>query len=247
MFKTLTTTFALVATTSFGGGLSEPVTFDDAHVSEPAQRTTSKFAGAYVGLSYTGTRTTTTSEVSEYDTIECPTHGRHCDVPVPDHLIGNAELNALDDSLKIGGTCSKYTSTICADGRDADGNTTHIWTDTVTTLLVDQYDVENVTDWQGLGGFAGYRWDLGAIVVGTELYSDSKLTTFETSIGVPVGDFLFYGFAGAGQFKGFDGALAGVGAEYFVFDDVSVGAKYSTGEFEDMDTETISLRVSFQF
>ena len=137
---------------------------------------------------------------------------------------------------------------VCADGRDDDGNTTRIWADEVVTVLTDTYNVENITDWQGIGGHLGYRWVFGAAVTGVELYSDGKLTTFEGSIGVPVGDFLFYGFAGDAQFKGFDGGVAGAGTEYFVTESISVGAKLTAGVFEDdMTTETISARVSFNF
>jgi len=248
MFKILSIAFAFLATTVQAGNLVT-TGLDDPHVTPPA-RVTTDWSGPYVGLSYGQTTSTTTTTVHEYDTIECgPTN---CDVDVPEHLIGNAELNALPE--KVYGlpkgdpnrNCGLMTYD-CSTHWDNAGNATELWLTEAITVQTAEYDVSTVTDVESFGVHAGYRWNTGVAVTGAELSTDGSLTTLEGSVGLPLGEMLPYGFVGVGQFEGSGGFVAGVGGEWMIANGFSIGAKQTFGEFGDTSTATTGLRVSFNF
>jgi opacity protein-like surface antigen len=82
------------------------------------------------------------------------------------------------------------------------------------------------------GVFAGYRWDLGRIVVGGEINAYEDSTTAEAQLGLDLGRVLAYGFFGTDD-------LYGIGADARLGRNVLVGLKATE--------ETVSLRVGLEF
>lgn len=131
------------------------------------------------------------------------------------------------------------------------------------------------------GVFVGARWQAGNVIVGAELayqsgiggdanedssypedYAFDRLIDMKLSIGKPVGQTLIYGFAGLssgnvvarsdGQNYTAVGANFGVGADYRVSDNFSVGAEYTHRVMSGYDhpsasNGTLALRASFHF
>lgn len=132
-----------------------------------------------------------------------------------------------------------------------------------------------------LGGFVGARWNSGKFVLGAELalqgysggdadeassypddYRLGPMVDLKFSLGQPVGKTLIYGFAGVSaanvdtaynNYASF-GANFGIGADYRVSDQFSVGAelthRFMNGYENDSDyvgISTVALRASFHF
>lgn len=127
-------------------------------------------------------------------------------------------------------------------------------------------------DFDGFGVHAGYNHDFGQYVLGGELaYNDlgfddgvdGDLIQLRARAGVDLGRFMPYmtlGFArGSLDDGGVDvsetGVTYGVGGEYLVTDNFSVGLEYSRSDFSDvegvdgldLDTDMVQLRASFRF
>ena len=146
--------------------------------------------------------------------------------------------------------------------------------------FVDSGDDYTLESGAVLGGFVGTRWNAAGHIMGAELafqgeigasttgdpYSFNSLVDAKLSFGTPVGNALVYGFAGISGGKvsasGGDysysafGANFGVGADYRVSDNLSVGVEYTHRLLSGYDGEnpngsfnngTLSLRASFHF
>lgn len=124
------------------------------------------------------------------------------------------------------------------------------------------------------GVHAGYMYDFGTYVLGGEIDYDASeidldgagtldsVARLKVRAGYDAGPALIYATAGLAQaeaelggtdFTG-DGYALGVGATYRVTDNILVGGEYLYHNFEDfddtgidVDANTISARVSFQF
>lgn len=120
----------------------------------------------------------------------------------------------------------------------------------------------------GLHG--GYDYDFGRFVLGGELDYQTgddislggedfdDILRLKMRAGYDLDRTLVYGVLGGAQLNtdNFDdtGWVAGVGAEYLVTDNVSVGAEYLYHKFDDfddtgvdLDADTLSLRANFRF
>lgn len=109
------------------------------------------------------------------------------------------------------------------------------------------------------GAFAGYREDLGRVVVGGELSHtktdsvDISGTIAEVQVGADAGRLLPYASVGYGKFEAGDadaeGIVYGVGADYRVNDKVLVGVKYNRADLKDegVDVENLTARLGFRF
>lgn len=120
------------------------------------------------------------------------------------------------------------------------------------------------------GVHGGYDYDFGQFVLGGELdyqTGDSlnlgaedvdDVVRLKMRAGYDLNRTLVYGVLGAAQLNtdNFDdtGWVAGLGAEYLVTDNVSVGAEYLYHQFDDfddtgldIDADTLSLRANFRF
>ena len=116
---------------------------------------------------------------------------------------------------------------------------------------------------------AGYDYDFGTFVLGGELdYSATDLdfngtdldsiTRLKVRAGYDAGQTLVYGVAGAAHAEsdlGDDnGWILGVGADYKLTDDVTVGGEYLYHQFDDFDDtgvdidgSTLAARVNYRF
>lgn len=83
-----------------------------------------------------------------------------------------------------------------------------------------------------VGVFAGYRWDLGRVVVGGEINAYEDSVTAEAQAGLDLGRVLAYGFVGTED-------LYGIGADARLGRNILVGLKATE--------ETVSLRVGLEF
>ncbi|WP_292291090.1 outer membrane beta-barrel protein [Marivita sp.] len=132
-------------------------------------------------------------------------------------------------------------------------------------------DIDDFDDSEAVYGvFGGYDYDFGRFVLGGELDyqagEDIALGGVEVDDviraklrgGYDFGRTLFYGTVGAahlGTDIGDDtGIVGGVGIEYKVTDQFSVGGEYLAHRFEDfddtdvdVDADTVSIRGSFRF
>jgi opacity protein-like surface antigen len=120
------------------------------------------------------------------------------------------------------------------------------------------------------GVHGGYDYDFGLFVLGGELdyQTGDNLALGATEVddvvrlkaraGYDLGQTLVYGVLGAAQVNTSDaddtGWVAGLGAEYKVTDNVSLGAEYLYHQFDDfdgtgvdIDADTLSLRANFRF
>lgn len=129
------------------------------------------------------------------------------------------------------------------------------------------------------GVFGGYRYDFGDIVVGAEVDLNLADITLESPAGADIGSLdsvhrlglevgydagpaLLYGTVGAAQASaeigGVDyddtGYFFGVGVDYLVTDNITVGAELLQHEFEDFDTTgldvsatTFGINAAFRF
>jgi opacity protein-like surface antigen len=118
------------------------------------------------------------------------------------------------------------------------------------------------------GGFAGYDYDLGQWVVGAELefQKTNDLSLGGTEVddftrlkfrgGYDLGNTLVYATFGGAQVNtslgNENGFLGGIGLEYRVTDQFSVGGEFLSHRFEDvgandLDANTISLRGIYRF
>lgn len=133
----------------------------------------------------------------------------------------------------------------------------------------------NGNDWFG-GVHAGYRWDLGTWVAGTELSYDatniglgavagnelSDVLALKLQAGREIGNSLVYGTLGAAQAKATVGAASlrdtglvyGVGFDYAVSDRWTVGGEVSQHRFSnfdgtttDFDATTVKAKVGLRF
>ncbi|MDG4647630.1 outer membrane beta-barrel protein [Roseibacterium sp. SDUM158017] len=125
-----------------------------------------------------------------------------------------------------------------------------------------------------LGGvFAGYRYDLGDYVMGVELDHNAadidldngsleSISRLGVEAGFDAGRALFYGTAGAanaridvaGDTSSSNGYFYGVGMDYAVTQQVTVGAELLQHEFddfdnggEDVDATTFGINAAFRF
>ncbi|MFP7570572.1 outer membrane protein [Marivita sp. S2033] len=120
------------------------------------------------------------------------------------------------------------------------------------------------------GVHGGYDYDFGSFVLGGELdYQTGEdlnlgaedvddVVRLKMRAGYDLDRTLVYGVVGAAQLNtdNFDdtGWVAGLGAEYLVTDNVSLGAEYLYHQFDDfddtgndIDADTFSLRANFRF
>lgn len=119
------------------------------------------------------------------------------------------------------------------------------------------------------GGQLGYDYDFGNFVLGGEFdYSGAdismggvdldSLARIKARIGYDAGNTLVYGLVGGARADtalGDDtGWIAGLGAEYKVYENVSVGGEYVYHKFDDfngtgsdLDGNTFSARVNYRF
>ncbi|MCL3883746.1 outer membrane beta-barrel protein [Marivita sp. GX14005] len=120
------------------------------------------------------------------------------------------------------------------------------------------------------GVHGGYDYDFGRFVLGGELdYQTGEdlnlggediddIVRLKMRAGYDLDRTLVYGVLGAAQLNtdNFDdtGWVAGIGAEYLVTDNVSLGAEYLYHQFDDfddtnldIDADTLSLRANFRF
>lgn len=256
MRKLLTTAAILAATSSTAGGLSDPI------IPPAVPEQYSPWAGAYVGLSYG--RTAATTDIPDQYVYECAAgetediHNNHKCV-IDSHAWENSpEVQALVHNDRPWGqyeTQYRYNQPdydgVWLGGADSFTYTTdqqigqpEVSKPTTTTLIDTITELTNEASTAGV--FAGYRWDLG-VVLGVEASTDGTLSTAELSAGLPMGEFLFYGFAGAGKYDGEGGSVYGAGLDYRASDRWMIGGKLTSGEFGDTTTETAALRVSFSF
>jgi len=132
-------------------------------------------------------------------------------------------------------------------------------------------DADDLDDSEGVYGlYGGYDYDFGQFVVGGELDyqtgEDIELGSVEVDNilrakvrgGYDLGRTLIYGTVGAAQLNadgGDDtGIVGGLGVEYKVTEQFSVGGEYLAHRFDDfddtgvdIDADTVSLRGSFRF
>ncbi len=121
----------------------------------------------------------------------------------------------------------------------------------------------------GYGAFAGYDYDFGQFVAGAELDFQSSdlnvgglaidnMTALKLRGGLDLGRTLVYATLGAERANtslgDANGALAGIGLEYALTDNFSVGGEYLLHRFKDIgssstdaDIDTVSLRGAFRF
>ncbi len=125
------------------------------------------------------------------------------------------------------------------------------------------------------GVHAGYRFDYGQFVAGAELDYDianidigaaddtlDSVARLKLIAGADLGRTLIYGTAGAayaeatvgGATRSDNGVFAGLGADYALSDQWSVGGEYLMHKFDDfdgsgvdLDVQTLKAKVSFQF
>lgn len=127
-------------------------------------------------------------------------------------------------------------------------------------------------DFDGFGIHAGYNHDFGQYVVGGELSfsdinadggTDGDLTQLRARAGLDLGRFMPYltlGFArvsleDSGISISESGVTYGIGGEYLISDNFSVGLEYSRSDFSDvlgfngidLDTDMVQLRASYRF
>lgn len=136
-------------------------------------------------------------------------------------------------------------------------------------LSAETGDIED--DGQAYGAFAGYDYDFGRFVLGGELdyqAADSLsldgvdvdgVTRLKLRGGYDLGPALAYATAGVARADtsldgNVDGAVYGVGLDYLVTQNVTVGVEYLAHDFNDVgdtdvdvDADTISLRAAFRF
>ncbi len=153
---------------------------------------------------------------------------------------------------------------------------TNDWTGGYAGVQLGYGNVSNDLNGDGwLGGVhAGYRWDLGSYVLGTELDYDStdidlggadsldSVTRLKLSAGYDAGNVLLYGTGGAAWAKADVGAASlsdngwflGAGMAYQLTNQWTVGAEVLGHRFEDfdgtgvdVDATTATLRASFRF
>lgn len=132
-------------------------------------------------------------------------------------------------------------------------------------------DADGVEDSEGLYGvYGGYDYDFGRFVVGGELDyqtgNDIQLGGIEVDDvlrakvrgGYDLGQTLIYATVGAAQLNtsiGDDtGLVGGLGVEYKVTEQFTVGGEYLAHRFDefddtgvDIDADTVSIRASFRF
>lgn len=128
--------------------------------------------------------------------------------------------------------------------RDAVLSIMHFFQEDVVTQMSETVTTE--TSKSSFGAFLGYRHDFGRIVGGAEIGALGDLTTAEAQIGFDAGQLLIYGLGGWGEYDGTSGTIYGAGADLKLSPKVLVGVKYTTGEFDDTDVDTASLRVAYQ-
>ncbi len=100
---------------------------------------------------------------------------------------------------------------------------------------------------EDVGGFAGYRYDLGTLVAGAEVGVNNDLNTLEAQAGLDLGVVLPYAFAGVADFADQDGTTYGVGADAAIGKNLLLGVKYTRGEFDAVDVESTTLRIGIKF
>ncbi|MFT4013567.1 MAG: porin family protein [Paracoccus sp. (in: a-proteobacteria)] len=123
-------------------------------------------------------------------------------------------------------------------------------------------------DFNAYGLHAGYLHDFGQFVAGGEIdynkldfdnSEDGDLWRARARAGYDLGRFLPYVTLGAAHIKGGDlsetGLTYGLGADYKVTEQFSVGAEYSRNDFKDvenvdnldLDTNLVQIRASYRF
>lgn len=133
-------------------------------------------------------------------------------------------------------------------------------------------DNRGESDYDGYGIHAGYLFDFGQVIAGAELdYNkadldevdgDADLWRLRGRVGYDMGRFQPYATLGAARISTDEDALDisetgityGIGAEYLVTENFSVGAEYSRSDFSDavtegidLDTDLVQVRASYRF
>lgn len=126
------------------------------------------------------------------------------------------------------------------------------------------------SDFDGYGLHAGYQRNFGRFVGGAELdYNalsldddggDADLVRLRARAGYDMGRFLPYATLGAAHIKGDSdlsetGLTYGLGADFKVTENFTVGAEYSRNDFTDvsdvdgadLDTDLVQIRASYHF
>lgn len=247
----------------FADGPGTPGTFDPP-VIVPYGAGVSQFAGAYAGIAFS--RHTATSErVDEYTpeteiavTDKCVFTGGHSNGSKCDGVPASVVAEQFGELR----SCGKNYNSNCIVNRNQDGTvrvfvkgaangdliqwetgeTFTEYGDTVFTSITEQFTGEEA------GVFAGYRFAIaGDVLTGVELFTDEMLSTAELSIGYDLGAVFGYGFAGVGRYDDIDGFVYGAGADLALGHDWFTGVKATIGEFDDLETETVALRVFRKF
>lgn len=257
--KTIITAMAILAPlTATAGGLSEPISERPTarpQISTPAFVT--GWAGAYAGLSFGRTEARTQGSETYQEEYEEPvtdvcrfdgghSGGRKCTFPV------GVGQSLFPDAPRCHGnysqTCFMSENRVFIKGATGTsyeyetGETTTVYGPEVTRYFTDLVEEGDV------GGFAGYRWDITPSVVGgAEVSATDDMLTGEVHVGFPVGDILPYVAIGIGQFDGASGTVYSAGADLRVTERAFIGGKFSVGEFGDVETETVSVRVGWSF
>lgn len=264
------TAFILAATSVDAGGLAPPI-----DTSTPVPPVAQNWSGAYVGLSYgqttsTTTVTTTTQGEPIYQRQCSPTEGhtgKKCSFSghedsaeiaaldrlnspwrVPGFKVGqNHDAVVYDDQQSIMWLSDPFTYTTAVAGDPVAIPGKNAENVLLDTIIPETSSISELTATEaGVGAFIGYRWDMG-VVAGVEASSDGTMTTVEASAGMPMGDLLAYGFIGAGWYDGTQGNVYGAGADYRITDNWVGGVKTTIGEFDAMETETVAFRVAYKF
>lgn len=136
------------------------------------------------------------------------------------------------------------------------------------------YDGNNAdSDFDGYGLHAGYNHDFGKFVLGGEfdynrvslddVDGDGDLFRLRGRAGYDMGKFLPYATLGVAKLDSDNlsetGVTYGIGADYMVADNFTVGAEYSRSDFSDvaedelgfsgvdLDTDLFQIRASYRF
>lgn len=242
---------ALLATTASAGNLVTEGVEDPTVLAPPVYAT--GWAGPYAGLSFSRTEArvqgsdTYRDEYEEAVTDVCHFDGGHSGgkkCTFPDGVAQTLFPDAPHCNRRYSQTCFMSDNRVFIKG--ASGSSYEYNTGEARTVYgphVTEYFTDLV-EHGDVGGFAGYRFDLTpSIVGGLEVNAAEDVLTGEIQAGYAMGELLPYIAVGTGQYDGNSGSFYGVGADFRVSQSMFVGGKYTVGEFDGVETETLAVRV----
>lgn len=102
------------------------------------------------------------------------------------------------------------------------------------------------------GVFAGYRFDLGQVVLGGEaeyrVGETVKTSLVKAQVGYDAGAFLPYATVGYSNTEDLgDATVYGLGVDYQVAPKIVVGAEYLHTEFSGVGVDAVSIRTAYKF